>query len=240
VLEVPLRSMRFSNDEGSRYGGAHFSFMGLFRTSWGSVAEKFSQDVPVWVPRRQAESLQLGNATFLRSFALPAGRYRLETAAMDQQSKQKAVEVQTVEVPDVRPPVALSSLALIRRTEPVVAGALASEDPFRVGETRIVPWVSEPEVTPADTLSLYFVGYVPPGSLDPHDFLLEFSRDGRVVNRSALALPAPDAKGRIPYIARISAARFAPGRYEIRAELKAGGHEAAESCSFRVAAATAP
>jgi VWFA-related protein len=239
VLEVPLRSMRFSRDEGERYGGAHFSFMGLFRTSWGSVAEKFSQDVPLWVPRRQAESLQLGNAVFLRSFALSAGRYRLETAAMDRRSKQKAVEVQTVEVPDERPPVALSSLALIRRTEPVAPGALASDDPFRVGETRIVPWVSEPEVTPADTVSLYFVAYVPPGTLDPRDFLLEFSRDGQVVNRSALALPAPDSKGRIPYIARISAARFTPGRYEIRAELRTAGHEAAESCSFRVAAASA-
>jgi VWFA-related protein len=240
VLEVPLRSMRFSKDESARNGSAHFSFMGLFRTSWGSIVEKWSQDVPVFVPRRQAESLQLGNAVFLRSFALPAGRYRLEAAAMDQQSKQKAVEMQTVEVPEAPPPVALSSLALIRRTDPVAAGALASEDPFRVGETRIVPWVVEPEVTPADTLSLYFVGYVPPGSHDPHDFLLEFSKDGQVVNRSALALPAPDAKGRIPYIARISAARFPPGRYEIRAELKAGGHEAAETCFFRVAAAAAP
>jgi len=119
----------------------------------------------------------------------------------------------------------------------VAKGALESEDPFRVGETRIVPWVIEPEVTPADTIGLYFVAYVPPGTRDPHDFLLEFAKDGQVVNRSALVLPAPDAKGRIPYIARISAARFTPGRYEIRAELKSGGHEAAETCSFRVAAA---
>ena len=154
-------------------------------------------------------------------------------------TKQRAVEVATVSVPNERPPVALSSLALIRRTEPVAQGALASEDPFRVGETRIVPWVIEPEVTPADTISLFFVAYVPPDTHDPHDFLLEFSRDGQVVNRSALALPAADAKGRIPYIARISAARFAPGRYEIRAELKSGGHEAAETCSFRIAAGPA-
>jgi VWFA-related protein len=239
VLEVPLRSMRFSKGEDGRYGEAHFAFMGLFRTSWGAVAEKFSQDVPVSVPHRRVESLQLGNAVFLRSFALPAGSYRLETAAIDQQTKQKAVEVTTLSVPAERPPVALSSLALIRRTEPVAKGALESEDPFRVGETRIVPWVIEPEVTPADTIGLYFVAYVPPGTRDPRDFLLEFAKDGQVVNRSALALPAPDAKGRIPYIARISASRFTPGRYEIRAELKSGGHEAAETCSFRVAAAPA-
>src|SRR6185295_6332782 len=116
-------------------------------------------------------------------------------------------------------------------------GALESQDPFRVGETRIVPWVTEPEVTPADTLNLYFVAYVPPGSHDVNDLLLEFSRDGQVISRAAPALPAPDEKGRIPYIARISAEKFRPGRYEIRAELKAGGQAVAETCSFRVATA---
>jgi VWFA-related protein len=235
VIEVPLRSMRFTKDDDAGFGGAHFSFMGLLRTSWGSVAEKFSQDVPVSVPRRQVDSLRLGNAVFLRSFAVPAGRYRLETAAVDQRTKQRAVEVTTLAVPEEPPRVALSSLALIRRTEPVAKGALESQDPFRVGDTRIVPWVTEPEVTPADTLNLYFVAYVPPGSQEPNDLLLEFSRDGQVISRAAPILPAPDDQGRIPYIARISAERFRAGRYEIRAELKAGGHSAAETCSFRVA-----
>jgi VWFA-related protein len=236
VLEVPLGSIRFARDD-DRGGleGAHFAFMGLLRTSWGSVAEKFSQDVPLWVPRRRVESLRKGNAVFLRSFALPAGRYRLETAAMDQSTKQKAIEVATLDVPAEAPKVALSSLALIRRTEPVAEGALGSEDPFRIDGTRIVPWVTEPELAAGETLSLYFVAYVPPGSDGPHDLLLEIVREGQVVTRAAPALPRPDARGRIPYIARMPVSAFRPGRYEIRAVLAASGHEASETCSFRVA-----
>jgi VWFA-related protein len=239
VLELPMAGLSFTRDEDARFERAHFSFLGQLRGPWGAVVEKFSQDVPVSVPRRQAESLRHGNAVFLRSFALPGGHYRLETAAMDQATKRKTVEVEKLDVPDEPPQLALSSLAFIRRTEPVPKGALESDDPFRVGETRVVPWVGEPEVTPADTLSLYFVAYPPQGFSGPMDLLLEFTREGQVVGRAAPALPRPDAKGTIPYIARIQAVKFSPGRYEIRAEFGAAGQRVEERASFRVAAAAA-
>jgi hypothetical protein len=234
VLELPLAEVAFVKDKDARFESAHFSLLGLLRGSWGAVAEKFSQDSPLWVPRERVGALRHGNAVFLRSFALPSGSYRLETAAMDQQTKRKTVEVTTLEVPPERPALSLSSLALIRRTEPVPEGALLSEDPFRVGMTRVVPFVTDPEVTAADTLSLYFVAYPPPGREGPVDLLLEFVREGQVVGRAAPALPRPDEKGEIPYIARISAVRFTPGRYEIRAELKAGRERVTEACSFTV------
>jgi hypothetical protein len=103
----------------------------------------------------------------------------------------------------------------------------------------VVPWVGEPEVTPADTLSLYFVAYPPQGFSGPMDLLLEFTREGQVVGRAAPALPRPDAKGTIPYIARIQAVKFSPGRYEIRAEFGAAGQRVEERASFRFAAAAA-
>ena len=240
VLEVPLADISFVKDKDARFESAHFSFLGLLRGSWGAVAEKFSQDSPLWVPRARVDALRLGNAVFLRSFVLPSGSYRLETAAMDQQTKKKTVEVTTLDVANDHQALALSSLALIRRTEPVPAGALESEDPFRVGQTRIVPWVTEPEVTAADTLNLYFVAYPPPGLTGPVDLLLEFVREGTVVGRTAPALPRPDEKGRIAYIARIAAVRFTPGRYEIRAELKAGRERVLEACSFRVVSGPPP
>jgi VWFA-related protein len=234
VLEVPMASLRFSPEKNGGFDAAHFAFMGLVRTSWGAVAEKFSQDVPLFVPRRRVASLRRGNAVFLRSFTLPAGRFRLEAAAMDQQTKQRAVETAALEVPAEPAAVALSSLALIRRTEPVPAGALDSEDPFRVEGTRIVPWVSEPALTAADTLSLFFVAYVDPAAKERASLLLEFVRDGDVVSRVAPVLPAPDEKGRIPYIARLPAAALRPGAYELRAVLVVGERQAEESCRFAV------
>jgi VWFA-related protein len=191
VLELPMASLSFARDDDARFERAHFSLLGQLRGSWGAVVEKFSQDVPVSVSRRQAEALRFGNAVFLRSFALPVGRYRLETAAIDQATKRKTVEVETLEVPEERPPLALSSLAFIRRTEPVPKGALASDDPFRVGDSRVVPWVTEPEVQPSETLSLYFVAYTPPDVTGPVDLLLEFIRTGH-----GTRVPHPAEAGR--------------------------------------------
>jgi hypothetical protein len=145
-------------------------------------------------------------------------------------------------VPPERPSVALSSLAVVKRTERVAKGALASDDPFRAGDARIVPFVGEPEIGAGQDLRLFFVAYVPPGSAAP-EVTLEFERGGRVVGRADPALPAPDAQGRVPYVVSVPGGSFSPGRYEVRAELRSGPGRAWERCTFRLAgpaAAAAP
>jgi VWFA-related protein len=102
VLELPLRSVQFDADKDMER--AHFSFMGVLRASWGGVAEKFSQDAPLWVPRSRHDELMQGNAVFMRSFTRPGGRYRLETAAWDQQSGRMSVDQSRLNVAaDARP-----------------------------------------------------------------------------------------------------------------------------------------
>jgi len=233
VLELPLDGIRFEKDADPSFERAHFAFMGLLRASWGGVAEKFSQDAPVWLPRNRHDELKQGNAVFMRSFTLPEGRYRLETAAMDRQSGRTTVEQSRLSVPAALASVALSSLAVVKRTERVAAGALASDDPFRAGDARIVPWVTEAELLPGVDLGLFFVAYLPPGSEAPQ-VTLEFERDGRVVAQAEPRLPRPDAAGRIPYVVSVPAGRFGPGRYEVRAELRSGLQRAWERCSFHV------
>jgi len=236
VLELPLSSIRLESDRDPALERAHFSFMGVLRTSWGAVAEKFSQDSPVWLPRRKHAELMQGNAVFMRSFTLPEGRYRLETAALDQQSGHMTVEQSRLSVPPGRSPVGLSNLAVVKRAERVPKGALASDDPFRAGEARIVPWVTEAEVGPAQPVGLFFVAYVPAGSAEVPLVTLEFRRDSRVVGRAEPSLPPPDAHGRIPYVVSLPAGRFGPGRYEVHAELRSGPHRVWERTSFRVVA----
>jgi hypothetical protein len=57
-----------------------------------------------------------------------------------------------------------------------------------------------------------------------------------VVGQAEPALPPPDAEGRIPYVVSLPAGHFAPGRYEVVAELRAGPDRAWERTSFRVKA----
>ena len=163
VLEVPLDGIQFEKDPDPAFERAHFSFLGVLRTPWGAVAEKFSQDAPVWLPRKRHDDLKQGNAVFMRSFTLPEGRYRLETAVMDRQSGRTSVDQSRLSVPPGRSTFGLSSLAVVKRTERVPKGALASDDPFRVGEARIVPWVTEAAVGPDQGVDLFFVAYVAAG-----------------------------------------------------------------------------
>jgi hypothetical protein len=234
VLELPLEDVSFLKAEDPSLERAHFSFMGVLRSAWGAVAQKFSQDSPLWLPRNRHDALRHGNAIFTRSFTLPGGRYSLETAAMDRQTGRKTVEISRLVVPDVRAPLALSSISVVKRTERVPKGALASDDPFRLGDVRIVPWVTEPEVATGRDLELFLVAYASATGATPPELLLEFVRDGRVVSQTTPALPAPDAEGRIPYVVDVSAAHFSPGPYEVRAELRSGPNRAWEHCSFRV------
>ena len=239
VLELPLDAIRFEKDTDPRVERAHFSFMGLLRASWGGVAEKFSQDAPLWLPRSRHDELRQGNAVFMRSFTLPEGRYRLETAAMDRQTGRASVEQSRLVVPAAPGGATLSSLAVVKRTERVAKGALASDDPFRAGDARIVPWVDEAELDGRKDLGLFFVAYVPPGTPAP-EVTLEFERDGHVVARAEPSLPAPDAQGRVPYVVTVPAGRFEPGRYRCAPSCAADSIARWERCSFRVAPPVAP
>jgi VWFA-related protein len=234
VLELPLESVSFERDSQAGQDRAHVSFMGVLRDGAGGIAAKFSQDSPVKVPHDKVPALRQGNALFIRSFTLSPGRYTLETAAIDQQSHKKSVRRSVLVVPPDQPRLAVSSLAVVKRTEPVAAGALGSDDPFRLGSTRIVPSVGEPEVASGQPLSLFLVAY--PARATQHAALvLEFVRDGVVVGRSEVELPGPDATGRIPYVATLPDTHFAPGRYEVRAEVRQGPETAQETVFFKVA-----
>jgi hypothetical protein len=209
--------------------------MGVLRDPAGGVAAKFSQDSPVRVPHDRLAALRQGNALFIRSFTLPPGRYTLETAAVDEQAGKTSVRKAVVLVPPPVPSLALSSVALVKRTEAVPAGALTSDDPFRLGSTRIVPHVGEPVLASGQPISLFLVAYAGAGRPAPQ-LSVEFVLDGTTVARSEVTLPDPDAEGRIPYIATVPGTHFAPGRYEVRVEVQRGDERARESAFFRVPA----
>jgi VWFA-related protein len=236
VIEMPLRGVAFEDDPKTREDRAHFSFMGLVRSPSGLVAQKFSQDYPFSVPRERLEALRQGNAVFLRSFVLAPGKYSLETAAMDQRSRRASVERAIVEVPEGRSTLLLSSLAVIKRVEPVAEGALASDDPFRIGASRIVPFVGDPEIRAGSPLNLFLVAYPEAQAEGTLKLTLEFRRDGQLVGRSEPVLPAPDEKGQIPYVASIPAEGFKPGLYQVRAVLQQGRSTADEWTSVRIGA----
>ena len=82
---APAQRIKLESDRDPALKRAHFSFMGVLRTSWGAVAEKFSQDSPVWLPRsKHAELMQGMPSSCARSpfpRAATASRRRLSTSS---------------------------------------------------------------------------------------------------------------------------------------------------------------
>ena len=231
VAEIPLGGLAFEGGGGTRK--AHFSVLAVVRDARGVVREHFSQDSPVEVPEKNLEALRRGNAVFSRSFTVPPGRYALEMAVLDQIAKRASVRKSVLVVAPARPGLVLSSLAVVKRTEPVAESALESADPLRNGSGRIVPFVAEPTFRPGETVSLFLVAY--PGGDGTAGLTLEFSRDGTVVGRSSVELPAADSTGRIPYVATVPTQSLTPGRYEVSAVVRLGEAAARERAFFTIA-----
>lgn len=232
ALEVPVERIAFRKEGGAWHG--HFRIMAVLRSPTRGIVEKFVQDSPLEVPEARYEALMRGSIFFTRSFRLEPGRYRLETVVADEVAKKSSVRRQVVQVAPGPLPLALSSLTLVKKTEAVAAGALETDDPFRFGPTRIVPYVGEPTVARGEHLSLFLTAFTGNETQPAPELLLEYLEDGAVIGRSSAALPAPDEKGRIPYIATIPSAGFEPGRVELRATLRRGGHSSDASTFFNV------
>ncbi len=230
VMEVPLSSFSFKKD-GPSYK-AHFSFMAVLRHPTQGVVQKFSQDSPIEVPAEKKDAVTRGNAIFTRSFSLAPGRYTLETAALDENTKKTSVRKSVLVVAKAPPPLGLSSLAIIKRTEPVNPGALETDDALRIGQTRIVPLLGEPTLAIGEGLPLFLVAYPVTGTADKPELTLALLREGTLVARSSPDLPAPDDKGRIAYIATIASTGLSAGRYEVRAILRQGALVSEETTFF--------
>ena len=230
ILEVPLAGLTFESDERGDTDQVHLSILAQLRDPTGLVVEKFTEDSPVFLPRQQRAALKQGNAVFLRSFVLAPGRYTLEMAVEDRLADRYCASRSVLDVAAPAPGLAASEIALIKREEMVPSGVLDSPDPFRQGQTRLVPWLAEPSLGPEDPLSLFLVAY-PSGDREAVA-LLEYVRDGKVVEQSLTELPPPDAAGRSPFVVHVPTGELAAGRYEVRVLLKQGGLVAQRKARF--------
>jgi hypothetical protein len=81
---------------------------------------------------------------------------------------------------------------------------------------------------------MFFVVYPEAGNAAKPMVELEYIKDGKVVGKGGLELPAADQQGRIPYIMSSSAEAMPAGEYVIHATVKQGASAAEERTSFKV------
>lgn len=235
AVAVPLARVSFNRDpRAGRYTG-RVSILALVRGADGDIVEKLSQNYVLEGPLGDLETTRRLRITFTRPFAVRPGAYAVDTAVRDGIGDRIGCGHLDLAVAPPAPGIRLSSVVPLAAVSPATGGEPG--DPFRVGEVRMTPALATSlrSGPGQDELALYCVVYSQPAAESPR-MLLEVGRGGRVLQRGAVPLPAADAGGRIPHVARVRLGALAPGEYTVRLSVTQGASTAVEETTFEVGA----
>ncbi len=236
VLEVPLASLTFKVDDVKKLYSTHCSLLALLKNSDGRVVHKFSEDFPLDGPVARLDALKKGNLVFTRVFDVLPGRYTLETVAHDRETNKKAARRSILIVPNRGENLKMSSVSVIKRIDPIDQLVTSDDNPFRFQTGKIIPNLGEPiKAVAGGELGVYTVVYPVDGKADKPQLILEVLLDGQSLARGQIDLPAPDAQGKIPYIAKLPLDTFkTAGQYELRVIARQGQQAVEEHTFFTI------
>jgi hypothetical protein len=236
VLEVPLATLTFTTNETKTLYRTHCSLLAVLKDGQGRVVHKFSEDFPLEGPITKLEALKKGNLVFTRAFDVQPGRYTVETVAHDRETGKKSARRAILIVPNSSTNLRLSSVSIIKRIDPIDQTSVSDDNPFRFQTGKIIPNLGEPIKAGAGAeLGVYTVVYPAAGNAEKPQLILEVLQDGKSVARGQVDLPAPDAQGKIPYIAKVPLENFKqPGRYELRVIAQQGQQAIDEHAFFTI------
>ena len=233
LAEVPLRGLQPLVDAAKQSQSVHFSIAALVKNPSGEVVEKVTRDRSIQVT---ADQLKMGNFIDKMAITLPPGKYTLESAVEDRESKRIGVQSSQFVVPAKSNGVAISSLTVLRSYTPNAKG-LDPAEPFQFQGGSITPTLNNTIPRAKDSnLRLFFVVYQDPSVAEKPTVEIEFLQNGKVLQKVPLPLPAADASGKIPYVMTIPAEAIPPGKYEIHAIAKQGKTESDCRTAIEIAA----
>jgi VWFA-related protein len=218
AFEVPTSQLLLVEDKQAKQARVYATFLALVKDSNGAVVKKLSREVPFGVPLDKAPLLKEAPMIYSEVVKLPAGRYTLETSAMDMESKKVSAKRAVLNV-SVTTDLRASAPVLVRRIDPKASNN--AQDPWQFDGGRVTPNLFQSVKSGKDAeLSLYFVVYPTANEAAKPELTLQLVQEDKLLAQAPLELPAADAQGRIPFIATLPAAALSPGMYEVRLLLK--------------------
>ena len=221
VFDVPLENVTLTKDEAEKKFRMHTAIMGLVKDSTGAIVQKISRDVNSNGSLENYDATRAGHFIYTQYMILAPGRYTLESAVLDRESMKIGAKKQALIVVPPTKGLAISSLTLVRKlAQPAQVGDV--EDPFEFKGGKVTPELNESvKGGKGSGIGVYFVVYAQQG---PEAKLsLEFMQDGKLVAKSDLPMPKPDADGRINYVASLPIEALKAGQYEVLAKVFQSG-----------------
>jgi VWFA-related protein len=237
VVEVPLATFRFDLEGPDGVYYTRFSVLVLVKDEDGRLVERFAQDYPLQGPMQKLGIVQAGSVVFMRELRLPAGRYTVETAVVDQLAQTVSTRRTRLQVTAPTRGLEMGSMTVVRRVDPLGEGE-TPEDPLAFQNGRIVPNLAGVvrELDGAG-VGVYCVIYPAANSEDQPRMILDVLKNGRVIARGTPDLPKPDANGVIKFAGTVPLRNLDSGRYELRAWVTQGASRVREHAFFQVGAA---
>jgi VWFA-related protein len=231
MVEVPLSALKPLRDPASSKPGVHFALLAMVKNPAGDVVQKLSHDRAFPVT---PEQLTMGNFIDKLPLALAPGNYTLESAVMDRESGKISARRSEFTVGPWTKGVGISSITSVRAYTPN-AKNLNPNEPFQFQGGTISPTLNNAVPRKENSaLRLFFTVYPDQTIAAKPTVEIEFLLNGKTLTKAPLALPDPDAQGRIPYVMTIPASSIPPGVYEIRATAHQGDSVSATSTTVKI------
>jgi len=235
LAEVPVGSMLREVDESLLDEPAHLRLLGHVTGARGEVIARLVQDWPAvqGLTLRDMEANPWANVLFKASMTLKPGSYGLALAVEDTVTGRTSAARQSIEVPETKPGLVLSSLSVLRQIE---RGAEDSGAPLRMGDMSLYPSLSSKIPIDAAGAVPVYVSVYPDQASPPVELTIEIGHADRIVGRATTTLGAPEADGRIPWLGTLQMAGMEPGAYQLTARARQGERTAETHTSVQLVA----
>lgn len=234
VLDVPIGNLTLVEDKATHQYSGKLAYLVVIKDGKGEIVKKLHNEVPLKLDASRVDAVKASSHFIdVQHFDLPAGRYRLESAVLDNDGSRISARKSVFFMPPADPTFLLSSVAPIRDMKP--KGDTSDTDPLLM-EGRVVSPMVNPKVNKADSkgLAFYLVIYPNKENSDKPSLQMEISKDGQVLGGGAPPLGTPDAQGRIQYVATVPVEQLTAGEYQVRFLAKQGNRASDETVSFAV------
>jgi VWFA-related protein len=228
AFEVPIANLTATAEAGNRHK-VHTLLLALVKDERGQVVHRVSRDVPSEVSDQAWPAVRGDAMTWEHAVNLPAGRYTIDAAVVDEEGNRASTTAVQVEN-EARGGIGLSDIALVRRVEELKRTPDAA-DPFEFTGKRVLPLVSN--ALPAGArASVYFVVYPQAGAAAKPQVTVTLLEDGKAISAKTIAPGEADSSGGIPVMLSFGGNA---GDYEVRVTAAQGGSSVERSIQYSIA-----